>query len=279
MKILIIGANSYLGARLYLDLVKGGHAVTGTYHSTQLAKAFLPLDITDQAAVEQLIEKSIQPEIIIHVANNANAQWCAANPEAAVALNETATKDILASAKKIKAKIIYISSLVAADPATIYAETKLASEELVAASGIPFAIIRPSLIIGFSPNTSNDRPFNRILKNLDEATPAHYDTSWKFQPTYIGHISEIITCLLERGLWNMMIPVAVPELKSRYDLANDILGAFGKKADGIDKHDATPVSQVDLSILAISGLPAYSYRQIIEKIVAEIKDRGRFRLE
>ena len=83
------------------------------------------------------------------------------------------------------AKVIFMSSFGAINPEDVYGETKFHSEEYVKNTKAGWIVLRPSLIIGYSPNTINDRPFNRILKNLDTKTDAIYDTSWKFQPTYI----------------------------------------------------------------------------------------------
>jgi nucleoside-diphosphate-sugar epimerase len=46
MKILLIGASSYVGARIYFDL-KDSYEVVGTYNNNLLSKSFVKLDITD----------------------------------------------------------------------------------------------------------------------------------------------------------------------------------------------------------------------------------------
>lgn len=45
MKILITGANSYVGARIYFDLSKELDVV-GTYHASKLSKSFIELYIS-----------------------------------------------------------------------------------------------------------------------------------------------------------------------------------------------------------------------------------------
>lgn len=276
MKILLIGASSYVGARLYFDIAKD-FEVIGTYNNAQLSKKFIKLDVTSPDEIKKVIHEQ-KPDIIIHAANNANARWCEANPEQAYVLNGSSTKAIVESANDLNTKIIYISSFAAIDPTNVYGKTKLLSEELVKETKAGYVILRPSLIIGFSPNTTNDRPFNRILKNLDEKIPAVYDTSWKFQPSYAGHISEIIKICIEKNIVNQTIPVAVPELKSRFDLANDILQAFGIEVTPTDLNDQTPSAFTDLTMLETLGLPQYTYDEVIEKIIEEIKNREKFTL-
>lgn len=271
MKILLIGASSYVGAKLFYDLNKK-YEVIGTYHGNKFSDQFIQLDVTNSKEVEKIVNK-YKPNVIIHTAANARSQWCEDNPELAISLNQESTKNIVNAANGIDAKVILISSFAAINPNNVYGKTKQQSEDYVKFTKAGFVIIRPSLIIGLSPNTINDRPFNRILKNLDEGTEAIYDTSWKFQPSYLGHISEIISLVIDKEIINEIIPVAVRELKSRYDIANDILSAFSIKVTPIDKNDVTPTTTDKLEKLKSLNLPQYSYHEVIRKIIDEIKQR------
>lgn len=274
-KILIIGASSYVGARLYFDL-KSKFAVVGTYSANQLSKKLVHLDITDKEEVKKVIN-NIKPDVIIHVANNASAKWCDSNPEKAVVLNQTATQYIVDSGNEVNAKLIYISTMGAIKPSNLYGKTKLKSEEIVKSAKNGYLILRPSLILGYSPNTTNDRPFNRLLKNLDEGIPAVYDTSWTFQPTYIRHISEVIETCINKGIFNRSIVIAVPEMRSRYDTAKDILTPFGIKVTPIDAKDSTfEIFEDDLSELNQLDLPKYTYETMIKEIVNDVRNREKF---
>jgi dTDP-4-dehydrorhamnose reductase len=270
VKILITGASSYVGARLYSDL-KRDFDVAGTYHENQLFPELIKLDIRNREEVLQVI-KTEKPQFIVHVAANPNARWCEANPEEAIKLNEKGTQNIVDGADIIRANVIYISSFAAIEPANIYGKTKLAGEKIVEKSKHSFNILRPALIIGYSPNTTNDRPFNRLLKNIKEKTPAIYDTSWKSQLTWVGHISEIIKILIEKDIKDKIIPVAVPELKTRFDIAKDILSPLDIKAEPKNDNDPTPIIEVSESRLKELDLPTYSYEEIIDKIVKETKE-------
>lgn len=276
IKILLTGASSYVGARLFLDLSKK-FDVIGTYHGNRLSNKFIHLDVTNLKEIEEVIGEE-KPDIIIHAAANANARWCEVNPGLAFNLNQESTKNVVRFANKIKAKVFLISSFAAIKPDNVYGQTKRQSEEYIKQTEAGFVIFRPSLIIGFSPNTTNDRPFNRMLKNLDEKTEAVYDTSWKFQPTYLRHISEVIEEVIDKTILNETIPIAVPELKSRYDLAKDILQVFGIQVMPIDKDDKTAVITDKLEKLKSLKLIQYSYKTIITDIISEINQREFFTL-
>lgn len=275
MKILLIGASSYVGARLCFDL-KNKFNVVGTYSNNSLSKNFIHLDITDKEEVNKVV-KNVKPDIILHVANNASAKWVDANKDKAILLNQTSTEYIVEAANKIKAKIIYLSTMGAIKPSNLYGKTKSASEDLVKKTDKGYLILRPSLVIGYSPNTTNDRPFNRLLKNLDKGIPAKYDTSWKFQPTYIKHISEVIEACINRNIFNETIVIAVPKLVSRYDYTRDILKPFNIPVEPFDARDVTfEIFEDKLEKLKKYNLPQYTYKQIIKEIIKEIENRKKF---
>jgi len=275
MKIFITGASSYVGARLYLDLRKE-FDTTGTYNNSKLSEEFVHLDTTNQKQVSKVVEQT-KPNYIIHTAANASSAWCEENPVAAIALNERATQYIVEAANKNKCKIIFISSFAAFEPNNVYAKTKLKSEEIVKGTNAGWIILKPSLILGYSPNTTNDRPFNRLLRNLEDRTPAEYDISWKFQPTYIRQLSEIIIEVITRNIQGETIPVAVENLKSRFDTAKDILKPFGIEVKPIDKKDTKHFSvKKELSKLKELSLPFYTYEEMITEVIKEIKNKDKF---
>jgi dTDP-4-dehydrorhamnose reductase len=271
MKILLTGASSYVGARLFLDLKKSNN-ILGTFSGNQLSEKFVHLDVTDPEEVKKVLTANM-PDVIIHAAASADARWCEANPAEAFKLNREATLNIVNVANDIGSKVIFISTFAAINPVNVYGRTKRESEAYVRQVKNGYIILRPSLIIGYSPNTTNDRPFNRILKNLDQKTEAIYDTSWKFQPTFIRHISEIIQEILEKKINNEIIPIAAKDLKTRFDIARDILDPFRIEVTPIDKQDSTPVIIDNLEKLFELNLTKYTYREIISEIIGEIKNR------
>lgn len=225
MKILIIGASSYVGAKLYKDLQKDFHVI-GTYHSNKLFHELIRLDVTKKSDVLLCIQE-IKPDYIVHIAANANIASCDQDVNNTIALNQEATQFLVEAANLNHSTIVFISSFLANNPASLYGKTKLESERLIKEATNGYLILRLSLILGYSPNTMNDRPFNRLLRNIEANQPVSYDTSWHFQPTWLKHISEILKELVIRGVKNETIPIAVPKVITRYDYAKDILSDYG----------------------------------------------------
>ena len=276
MKVLLIGANGYLGARLFFDL-RGSFDVVGTYNKTQFFKDFIQLDITNEQQVIDVF-KAQKPDIVIQTANYPSPRPAADNPEAYSRLNLDSTKYIVDAANEVGAKVIFISSFAALNPDNIYGELKLKSEGIVKETKAGYLVLRPSLILGVSPNTTNDRPFNRVLRCLDKNDPGEFDTSWQFQPTYIGHISKVVKTAIDKNVFNEAVHVFCPSIQTQYSIAKYILEPFGIEVKEIDKKMNMPVQERSEDELTSLGLPTCSYEEMINKIHEEIKNREKFRL-
>jgi len=276
MKILILGANSYVGARIYFEL-QDIHEVVGTYHSNKISDKLIQLDITSKQGVLDLVNK-VKPEVIIHCANNASKKWCDEHPKEAVILNQDSTSFVVEAANSVDAKLIYISSTAAINPKSLYGETKLASEDLVKKTKNDYLILEPGIVIGFSPKVKKeDGFFSSLMDNLEDNKVVEYENSTQYRPTYIGHLCEVIKEALDKKIWNKVIQVSIPVLKTKYEMAKDILESFGVSVREVDtpKIDTNSRPQ-ELSELQKFNLPVCIYEEAISKIITEIKNRDNY---
>lgn len=273
MKILIIGANSYVGARIYFELIKK-YDVVGTYHLNKLSDKFLQLDVTQENECNKIILNQ-KPDIIIHVANHADSSWCAENKEEAVKLNQTATNYIVEAANSIGSKIIYISSVSAFD-GDIYGNTKLESEKIIKQTKAGYLILEPALILGFSPNTTKNRTFNVFLKNLDDKSTGIYNSYKKYLITYLGQICDTIDECITKNIWNKTMVIANKEIKTKYEIAKDLLTPFGIKVEADDSITQVASRIGGLDLINESEINTYTYSEIIEKLKEEIINRDKF---
>lgn len=277
MKILITGASSYAGSRIYFDLVDK-YRLIGTYFSNPLSDKFLKLDLSDRDAVLKFFGEK-RPDIVVHVANFPSPRSAVNNEEKFTRLNENSTKYIVEAANKIGAKVVFISSQAANNPDNIYGKLKVKSEEMVRRVDAGYLILRPSLMVGFSPNTTNPRPFNRILSCLDnKSTIGEFDISWKLQPSYVGHLSQTIDKVIQRDLWNKTIPIFINEVVTQFQLAHDILEPFCVSVREVDQHMDIPLSPEDLTDMNSLGLSPNTYKGMVKLIVEEIENRDKFKL-
>lgn len=268
MKILITGASGYIGARIYEDL-RRHHDVIGTFWKNRFLANLRQLDVTDRKAVLKMVSDT-NPDLVIHTAAIPSRRRCEEQPDEAFAVNTCGTANVVQAANTNDAQIIYISSLGAIEPVTHYGKTKSMGEEHVKNTRMGYDILRLSVTFGYSPNTHNDRPFNRIVRTLMEGDPIYYDDAWKFPPTYLRHVSATIQVLLEKRIRNRAIAVIVPEVKSKYEIASDILKPFGKAIEPTYK-DTMERSVEKLPELGGLEFPVCSYREMILAIRQEIK--------
>lgn len=270
MRILVTGASGYIGAKLYTGLSET-HNVVGTYHSTQLWNELCRVDVTDPDAVLEIV-RNTQPDIIVHAAAHASRTYCENNPRDAVNTNAIGTKNIVRAASEYQTRVIYISSVGCTNPDSLYARTKLVGEDHVADCTAGYDILRASMTYGYSPNTQNDRPFNRLLDALNESGPTDIDDSWLFQPTSLDHLLAVVRHQIGRDPSNQINYVLVPEFKTRFEIALDILSEFDTELR--PKRDFGSRQKTEKFRQTSSELPQFSYHEMVDKIIEQLKAAG-----
>lgn len=268
-RILILGANGYVGARLFIDLRKD-YDVVGTYHHNQIFREHQKLDITNVGEIDKLV-REIKPEVIIHSANNPSSKWCNLHPQEARALNQDATNYLVDISNKYSTKIIYISTMGAISPSNYYQETKYNSENIIKNAKSKFIILQPSVGVGLSPNITSENFFNKLLDSYKRKEKIVADTSLKFQPTHLGHISEVISACISNQIWNKTIPISVSKSLSRYDIAKDIFSGSGVSVEPFDEGRGAfnGVEDIDEQLTRLH-LPVWSYSKLIDVTKSEV---------
>lgn len=277
MKVLITGCNGYLGARLF-DYLRGHPEmqVFGTYLSggggaeNEKSNQFL-LDITQRDRVMEVI-KAVNPDFIIHAAAIVHGDL--ADDSALLReVNVNGTKHVLDGAKDSRSKFMYISTIAALDTKNPYGKSKLDGEKLVEDSYLDFCILRPSVIIGLSPNRDPSVMFNSILDGVLKGLPVIVDSEWKFQPSWIDHVCEIITLWIRGQIMdNRPIYPIMPETKSRYEIAEDILSRFNLHATPVQNPRYQENELIGEESLKRNNLPTYSYTKVIDEIIGQIQN-------
>ena len=146
MTIALTGATGFVGGHLLRRLVEARHEVRALTRREQPPAAhveWIAGDLADDAALDRLVSGC---SAVIHVAGVLNA------PDRAgfEAGNVAGTAAILkAAASAAVHRFVHVSSLAAREPQlSLYGASKARSEDLVAASPLPFAIVRPPAVYG-----------------------------------------------------------------------------------------------------------------------------------
>lgn len=152
MNILILGATGFIGSHIAAKLAAEGHAVTGLGRDTVRLAARMPQISWVRADLGKLLIAENWKGLLEHqdvVVNCAGAlqDGLSDNLKAVQIRAQLAMQD---AAKAAGVKLIVQISADTSGPsgATEFLATKRAADEALAASGLPFVILRPALVIG-----------------------------------------------------------------------------------------------------------------------------------
>lgn len=146
MRLAITGATGFVGARLLKLAVEQGHEVVALTRRSQNERrgvTWVQGALDNRQALQRLVDEA---DAIIHVAGVISA------PDAAAfqAGNVTGTLGLLAATTAAGVqRFVHVSSLAAREPGlSLYGASKARAEELVASSGLDWAIVRPPAVYG-----------------------------------------------------------------------------------------------------------------------------------
>jgi nucleoside-diphosphate-sugar epimerase len=150
MRILVTGATGFIGRRLVERLTQAGHAVVAVVRpsSTALPSGAASLttvraELSDAPALRKACDGC---DAVVHLA----AATGIADPDVAFAVNVKGTRTLLEASRDARAgRFIFISTISALrEKMGPYGRTKQQAEAEVRASGVPFVVLRPSLVYG-----------------------------------------------------------------------------------------------------------------------------------
>jgi len=206
-KILIIGASSFIGSRLYIYLktIKQKLEIVGTYYSNKLLPELIYLDITNLSSLKScIINKKF--DFIILFSGIKDLKSCESDYNKAYILNYMQIKyiiDIIES-NKLDTKVIFMSSDYVFDglngnytdkdmpnPNTNYGRTKFLAEQALSKSNINYKIIRSSAVMG-----KGGVFFDWFLEQLNNSDEIELFNNVYFTPTLVLFLCEMIYKLL-----------------------------------------------------------------------------------
>ena len=179
MKALVTGGTGFVGSHVVEALVARGDRVTCLVRSPRKAAGLFPTGapiefILGQLADERALERAAKDaDVIFHVAGLTGARR-GAN---LLAVNRDGTARVLAAARRTAPRLtrfMYVSSMSAAGPSrfgeqrkesdpsapvSAYGRSKLAAEDEVRRSNLPWTIVRPPSVYG-----PRDREFLRLFR-------------------------------------------------------------------------------------------------------------------
>jgi dTDP-4-dehydrorhamnose reductase len=258
MKILITGANGFLGQHLVRMLVEEGkfaiHALGKGASRISYGKAsrvqYHDIDLTNFKKTEQIILK-IAPHIIVHAAAMSQPNECQASPDLCWKVNVGATRSILKAAEKCKSYFIYISTDFVFDgeegpydesavpnPVNLYGESKLLAEEMVQLSKLPWCIIRTVLVYGNSVPGGRSNIVLWVKQKIEAGEKMKVVNDQVRTPTHVEDLAKgILLAIMKhaRGIYH----ISGKDTCTPYELACKVAVIIGKDASLIEPVNAS----------------------------------------
>lgn len=254
-RILITGSNGLLGQKLVILLSRGTDyelMLTSKHESSIFHEDDVPyrqLDITHRNDVRRIVD-DFQPDVIVNTAAITNVDVCETERELAWSVNVSGVENLAIAAKFVGAKIIHISSDYVFDgkngpydeearpnPLSYYGRTKLASENVLRTSGIPYTIIRTMVLYGVAPRVKLNFVL-WLIHELEHEKPVRVVDDQYGNPTLADDLAYAILKILtfdREGIYH----IAGSEWLSRYDFAVKLAKQFG-----LNKKLITPMKTV-----------------------------------
>lgn len=174
MKILLTGANGYIGTRLLPVLLAAGHEVVCMVRDKRrFAEAS---DFGDQ--VQIITGDLLKPETLVEIPTNIEAAYylvhsMSANEHGFSELETASAQNFIAALKPSQCQqLIYLTGIVNDLSLSEHLSSRLAVEEILKQSGIRFTILRAAIIIG-----SGSASFE-IIRDLTEKLPVMVAPKW-----------------------------------------------------------------------------------------------------
>lgn len=224
----IAGSSGNLGAEICSQIP------VETY---ELLKTDLDVDITDLKTVTQFMDMH-RPEVVINCAGFTDPEACEQDMVSAYKVNALGARNLATAARKIGAKIIYISTddvfaglntstLTEFDtptPMSVYGKSKLAGENLVRELNPKHLIIRSSWVYGSAHGTF----IGKLLKEIQTSSVVQVPNDQISSPTSARALAGFVVSLLESTEYGIY-HAACEGSCTRYEFARTFLEMAGFK--------------------------------------------------
>ena len=297
MKVFVTGVGGQLGHDVILELEKRGYEGVGsdiqpTYAGVGVLKfPYVQLDITDKDEVSKKIER-IHPDVIVHC-----AAWTAVdaaedkeNKDKVYAINVLGTKNIAEAAKKVDAKMVYISTDYVFDgqgerpwqpddkcyaPLNVYGQTKLDGEFAVSNILSKYFIVRIAWVFGL-----NGKNFIKTMINVGKTRENVSVVNDQIgTPTYTRDLARLIVDMVETEKYGYYHATNEGGYISWYDFCCEFYRQYGLNTKvipvttseyGMSKASRPFNSRLDKSKLVENGfIPLPDWKDAIRRYLAE----------
>jgi len=258
-KILVTGANGLLGqklSRIFSQKKEVKLTVTArqSLHYSLPESEFIKMEISNQKEVNKVIAE-VSPEVVINTAAMTKVDDCETNREQCWLCNTTAVEFLVRACEKINSHFIQLSTDFVFDgtngpntesdipnPLSFYGKSKLASEQILQNSSLPWSIVRTVLVYGVSQPIPRSNIVLWVIENLRNKNIIEViDDNWR-TPTLAEDLAtgcELIAMRKVSGVYH----ISGEEIMTPYEIAIKTAGYFGLNKDYIHRTDSVKFKQ------------------------------------
>lgn len=282
-RIFLTGSTSYLGTK-FKDMYGTNNEVCGIARSD----AANPVDLLDFNAVRSMFNE-FEPDLILHLAADLGRDYVSSQQ-----IMETVpaiTQNLIELAVQAHIPFIFTSTEAVyggkenegnyketdeLKPRSLYGAAKVASEQLIKESGLPYLITRGHRYVGINKQFNKPKQFPDTLKALLAGEKVSLDSHKVFTPMFINNACDIFAHYIENeshGQFIMNIGVNKP--KTYFDFIRDVTLSFGI-APALLSPDGNEAgwpenSSLNLEKLRESGFPVVNYDEMLKTIANDSK--------
>jgi dTDP-4-dehydrorhamnose reductase len=260
MRILLTGANGFLGYYLSKQIIERGHEVIATGRGDCRfpfagSKFFYyeSMDFTDPFAVHDVFEK-YKPEIVVHAGAMSKVDECEQNQWQAYVANVEGTVTMLLNAEEHKCFFVFVSTDFIFDgdkgmyneddlpgPVNFYGKTKLEAEEAVKDYEYDWAIVRTILVYG-KPITGKANILTVVKEKLEKGEEYSVVNDQVRTPTFVEDLAAGIISVIEKkatGIYHL----SGEDVLTPFEMACKVADYLGLNKSLIRKVTAANFSQ------------------------------------
>ena len=246
-KVLITGANGFLGFYLTRLLLQNQYKVTGTGRGPcrlpfqEQNFQYVTMDFTSKEQVEQVIATS-RPDIVVHAGAISKPDECEKNKENAFQNNVAGTMHLLKASEAIGSKFIFLSTDFVFDgtkgmyeedderrAVNYYGDTKILAEDQVMQYPHSWAIARTVLVYG-KPIASRDNLLTVVAKALEKGKSLSIFSDQVRTPTYVEDLAQGILQIILKNATGVF-HLSGQDVLSPYQMAVRVANYLNLEAD------------------------------------------------
>ena len=214
MKIIILGANGFIGRRILNRLSPNHQVLACSLHpdiSPEEGYLFETIDILDYKALLAMLNE-FRPEVIINAAALSAVDYCEQHPEEAYAINVTVVKHLAEYSHTHACRLIHLSTDFVFDgtssiaytetdtpnPVNYYGKTKQWSEETIGQLCTDYAIVRVEVVYGKPLPNQHGNIVHLVKTRLENGQSLRVVSDQFRSPTFVEDIAWAIEHLLSK---------------------------------------------------------------------------------